>query len=339
MKSWPAEGTVSARKAAHNRGSRVSGASTGASLHTVSRAGVAAASRLRRPEARHATTAENETATTGGGIGLRSGGFGPSRSPPARAPILGGSPACLGLAASILSLLRRSDRRVRPLPGRRGAQPPLRPRGSFRLDRSAPAHPSACLGLDRSGSGARCCVYTQQTELRRPPARGSGTKRFPRMRGDRPAMLESAPTAKEVPPHGAGIGRCTRAKWPETGDGKQSGNAKRRTGRGRYFRPYRRPGGVRARRFLSRTAATVPRRLLQLATAPGARRGEGERRAWPDAESRPGPPSCERLPSIAAPWPNARPTLPSGDLTARPCGRMRHERARLALESPGRPGG
>ena len=30
------------------------------------------------------TTAENETATTGDGIGLRSGGFEPSRSPPAR---------------------------------------------------------------------------------------------------------------------------------------------------------------------------------------------------------------------------------------------------------------
>ena len=50
----------------------------------MSRAGVVVASRLRRPEARHATTAENETATTGDGIGLRSGGFEPSRSPPAR---------------------------------------------------------------------------------------------------------------------------------------------------------------------------------------------------------------------------------------------------------------
>ena len=51
----------------------MSAASTGASPHTVSRAGVAAASRLLRFEARHATTAENETVTTGGGIGLRSG--------------------------------------------------------------------------------------------------------------------------------------------------------------------------------------------------------------------------------------------------------------------------
>ena len=65
----------------------MSAASTGASPHTVSRAGAAAASRLLRFEARHATTAENETATTGDGIGLRSGGFGPSRSPPARALI------------------------------------------------------------------------------------------------------------------------------------------------------------------------------------------------------------------------------------------------------------
>ena len=61
----------------------MSAASTLVSLHTVSRAGVAAASRLLRPEARHATTAENETATTGGGFGPRSGGFGPSRNPSA----------------------------------------------------------------------------------------------------------------------------------------------------------------------------------------------------------------------------------------------------------------
>ena len=65
----------------------MSAASTGASPHTVNRAGVVAASQLRRPEARHATTAGSETVTTGGGIGLRSGGFEPSRSPPARAPI------------------------------------------------------------------------------------------------------------------------------------------------------------------------------------------------------------------------------------------------------------
>ena len=65
----------------------MSAVSTLASLHTVSRAGVVAASLLLCPEARHATTAENETATTGDGIGLRSGGFEPSRSPPARALI------------------------------------------------------------------------------------------------------------------------------------------------------------------------------------------------------------------------------------------------------------
>ena len=101
--------------------------------------------------------------TTGDGIGLRSGGFEPSRIPPAPQ---GNASAWVELAASILSVLRRSGRRVRPLPGRRGAQPSLRPRGSFRLDRSAPAHPSACLGLDRSGSG-RVAVFTHNR-----PARG-----------------------------------------------------------------------------------------------------------------------------------------------------------------------
>ena len=138
----PAEGTASARKAAHNRGSRVYAASTGASLHTVSRAGVAAASRPLRPEARRVIGAGSAIVTTGDGIGLRSGleaGLGLACP---RAD-LGVAPACPGLAASILSLLRRSDRRVRPPPGRRGAQPSPRPRGSFRLDRSAPAHPSA----------------------------------------------------------------------------------------------------------------------------------------------------------------------------------------------------
>ena len=149
--------------------------STEASPRTVSRAGVVAARWLRRLEAHRVIGAGSETVTTGGGIGLRSGGFEPSRNPAGRAPILGGSPACLGLAASILSLLRRSDRRVRPLPGRRGAQPSLRPRGSFRLDRSAPAHPSACLGLDRSGwiaraAGALLCLHT--TDGTTAPARG-----------------------------------------------------------------------------------------------------------------------------------------------------------------------
>ena len=109
MKLWPAEGTVKARKVAHNRGSHVSVASTEASPPTASRGGVAAASRLLRFEARHATTAENAIATTGGGIGLRSGGFGPSRNPPART-LIGVVPACLGLAASILSLLTGSVR-------------------------------------------------------------------------------------------------------------------------------------------------------------------------------------------------------------------------------------
>ena len=65
----------------------MSAVSTLASLHTVSRAGVVAASLLLRPEARHATTAGSAIVTTGDGIGLRSGGFGPSRNPPARALI------------------------------------------------------------------------------------------------------------------------------------------------------------------------------------------------------------------------------------------------------------
>ena len=65
----------------------MSAVSTLASLHTVSRAGAAAASWPRRLEARHATTAGSVIVTTGDGIGLRSGGFKPSRSPPARALI------------------------------------------------------------------------------------------------------------------------------------------------------------------------------------------------------------------------------------------------------------
>ena len=47
-------------------------ASGEASPHTVSRAGVAAASRLRRPEARRVIGAGSAIVTTGGGIGLRS---------------------------------------------------------------------------------------------------------------------------------------------------------------------------------------------------------------------------------------------------------------------------
>ena len=66
--------------------------------------------------------------------------------------------------APVLSVLRRSDRRVKPLPGRRGAQPSLCPRGSFRLDRSAPAHPSA----KPPCHGSPC--RSDSTELRR--ARG-----------------------------------------------------------------------------------------------------------------------------------------------------------------------
>ena len=63
------------------------------------------------------------------------------------------------------------------------------------------------------------------------------------MRGDRPSIYSRFLGQIEVPPHGAGIGRCTRAKWPETGDGKQSGNAKRRTGRGRHHvAPFERGG-------------------------------------------------------------------------------------------------
>ena len=88
----------------------MSAVSTLASLHTVSRAGVAAASRLRRPEARRVIGAGSAIVTTGDGIGLRSGGFGPSRNPPASALNLGVAQPCLGLAASILSLLTGSVR-------------------------------------------------------------------------------------------------------------------------------------------------------------------------------------------------------------------------------------
>ena len=89
----------------------MSGASTGASLHTVSRGGVVAAHWLRRPEARHVIGAGSVIVTTRDGIGLRPGGFGPSRSPPCPRADLGvGPPACLRLAASILSLLTGSVR-------------------------------------------------------------------------------------------------------------------------------------------------------------------------------------------------------------------------------------
>ena len=50
---------------------------------------VAAASRLRRPEARRVIGAGSAIVTTGDGIGLRSGGFGPSRNPPISALRLG----------------------------------------------------------------------------------------------------------------------------------------------------------------------------------------------------------------------------------------------------------
>ena len=77
---------MKARKVVHNRGSRVSAVSTLASLHTVSRAGVVAASLLLRPEAHRVIGAGSAIVTTGDGIGLRSGleaGLGP----PARALI------------------------------------------------------------------------------------------------------------------------------------------------------------------------------------------------------------------------------------------------------------
>ena len=80
---------MKARKAAHNHGSHVSAASGEASPHTVSRAGVVAASLLLRPEAHRVIGAGSAIVTTGDGIGLRSGGFGPSRNPPARALIWG----------------------------------------------------------------------------------------------------------------------------------------------------------------------------------------------------------------------------------------------------------
>ena len=152
--------------------------STGASLHTVSRAGVAAARWLRRPEARRVIGAGSETVTTGDGIGLRSGGFEPSRSPPApRAlacpePIQGYASVWVCSGAPVLSVLRRSGRRVRPPPGRRGAQPSPRPRESFRLDRSVPAHTTGDgIGLDRSGSGrVGVAVFTHNRRTR--PRRG-----------------------------------------------------------------------------------------------------------------------------------------------------------------------
>ena len=62
----------------------MSAASTLASPPTASRGAVVAASRRLHPEARRVTGAGSAIVTTGDGIGLRSGGFEPSRSPPAR---------------------------------------------------------------------------------------------------------------------------------------------------------------------------------------------------------------------------------------------------------------
>ena len=62
----------------------MSAVSTLASLHTVSRGSVVVASLPRHPEARRVIGAGSAIVTTGDGIGLRSGGFGPSRNPPAR---------------------------------------------------------------------------------------------------------------------------------------------------------------------------------------------------------------------------------------------------------------
>ena len=98
-----------------------------------------AASWLRRPEARHVIGAGSVIVTTGDGIGLRSGGFEPSRNPPARTLIQGVAQPCLGLAASILSVLRRSDRLVRPLPGRRGACGSRPRRGGRRCHHRVPS--------------------------------------------------------------------------------------------------------------------------------------------------------------------------------------------------------
>ena len=53
----------------------------------MSRAGVVAARWLRRPEARRVIGAGSAIVTIGGGIGLRSGGFEPSRNPAGRALI------------------------------------------------------------------------------------------------------------------------------------------------------------------------------------------------------------------------------------------------------------
>ena len=88
----------------------MSAASTLASLHTVSWAGVVVASRLLRFEARHATTVGSASVTTGGGIGLRSGLEAGLETACPRADLRVAPPACLGLAASILSLLTGSVR-------------------------------------------------------------------------------------------------------------------------------------------------------------------------------------------------------------------------------------
>ena len=75
-------------------------------------------------------------------------------------------------------------------------------------------------------------------------------------------------------------------------------------------------------RTLVENGGTVPRRRLRLATAPVVRRGADVRRALRDAASRPGPTSCERLPSTAPPWPNARPAKPRAG-AGKPCGESR----------------
>ena len=112
----------------------MSAASTLASLHTVSRTGVVAARWLRRPEAHRVIGAGSETVTTGG--------FGPSRL--ARRS---GSPACLGLSASVLSL---SGGRIASV----GRLQSVDPRGSRPCERTAGAPKSSPRGRGTRWSDA-----------------------------------------------------------------------------------------------------------------------------------------------------------------------------------------
>ena len=118
-------------------------------------------------------------------------------------PIQGYASVWVYPGAPVLSVLRQSDRRVRPPPGRRGAQPSLRPRGSFRLDRSAPAHPSACLGLDRSGSGrVGVAVFTHNRRNYGTRPRRGGRRCHHRVPSCTPRRASSR-IARRLPCHGS----------------------------------------------------------------------------------------------------------------------------------------